>query len=143
MAILSSPASCAVQITGTCRVKQDSPWNVTIVRFRCFLLKRTSFQTGIDNKVGKECLPYARIQFIDSQDQLIPVAVLILNSISDSISLCLIPALRHKLIYQFHQFRYILFRIFFQIAKTCFHCRRKSSLFCFVHQFHNNLSSLL
>ena len=35
-------ASCAVQITGTCRIKKDCPWNITVVLFCCFFLKCTS-----------------------------------------------------------------------------------------------------
>ena len=41
--ILCCPASCAVQITGTCRIKKDCPWNIAVVLFCCFFLKCTSF----------------------------------------------------------------------------------------------------
>ena len=51
MTILSSPAAGAVQVAGCCRIKQDRPRNITVIRFRSFLLRCASFQAGIGNEI--------------------------------------------------------------------------------------------
>ena len=117
VSVLSCPAAGAMHIAGGGGVQQNSPGDVAILARFDLLLDGAALQAGVEQEILKKGTAHAGVQFIDPQDQLIPV-VLFLNDLADGIPLALIPPLWCKMVHQGHELRDIFLRIPFNVLQS-------------------------
>ena len=116
VAVFCRPAAGAVEIAGRGRIKQNGPWDVAAILLPVFMLGGAAFEAGIEQEVLEESLPDTGIQFIQPQNQLVPI-VLLGDDIADHLPLLLIPPLGRELIHQLHELGQILVGITLNILQ--------------------------
>ena len=125
MAVLRRPTAGTVEVASRSGVKQDRPRDVAALPLPDFLLQRTSFERGVDNKILKERLSDTVIQLIGFQQELIPIPLFV-NGFAERGPLALVPAVRQYLVHQAHSLGNILLWVLFQIVERSGNSGRES-----------------
>ena len=115
-------------------IQQNRPGNIAVFPFFYLVLSCAALKTRIKKEILEKCLAHTGIQFIQPQNQLVPV-VFLLNNFPDSTPLGLIPAIRRKAIYQCHQFGNVLLRIAFNIAQGLIDRKILHAIFNCTHKY--------
>ena len=136
VSILCCPASCTVQITGTCRIKKYRPRNITAIFFTAFILSRPACKVCIDKEVCSQSFHNMWINIsYQSMNKRIIRMFRIGNGFADHRSLCR-KSTTGKFICPVHDLDKILIRIFVNIVEClfkseflkCIHCAHTISL---------------
>ena len=132
MSVFRRPAAGAVQVAGRGGVQQNGPGHIAPLFFPHSLLPAAADQGGIDNKVFQKGLPHAHIQLEHLPDQLIPVALRVLQYVMEYLPLGCIEIVLVKVICPVQQLGQILLRLTLDILQRLL-CRKR--LYRFHHRF--------